>query len=46
MKRRFNDKSRGLAKRKRKPVIFISLEGNNKTEFEKSNVLPDKILRS
>lgn len=32
MKRRFNDKSRGIAKRKRKPVMFISLEGNNKTE--------------
>jgi hypothetical protein len=32
MKRRFNDKARGIAKRKRKPVMFISLEGNNKTE--------------
>lgn len=30
--RRFDDKARGTGKRKRKPVIFLSLEGNNKTE--------------
>lgn len=32
MKREFSDKQRGVAGRKRKPVMFISLEGNNKTE--------------
>jgi hypothetical protein len=32
MKRRFSDKPRGSVSRKRKPVMFISLEGNNKTE--------------
>lgn len=32
MKRRFGDKPRGTGSRKRKPVMFLSLEGNNKTE--------------
>ncbi len=32
MNRYFGDKKRGTGKRKRKPVIFLSLEGNNKTE--------------
>lgn len=32
MKRQFCDKKRGVSKRKRKPVMFIALEGNNKTE--------------
>ena len=32
MKRRFGDKPRGIGNRKRKPVMFLSLEGNNKTE--------------
>lgn len=32
MRRRFGDKPRGTGNRKRKPVMFLSLEGNNKTE--------------
>ncbi|MEA4890767.1 MAG: RloB family protein [Clostridiaceae bacterium] len=32
MNRRFGDKPRGTGSRKRKPVMFLSLEGNNKTE--------------
>lgn len=32
MKRPFRDKPRGEGKRKRKPVMFIALEGKNKTE--------------
>ncbi len=32
MNRCFGDKKRGTGIRKRKPVIFLSLEGNNKTE--------------
>ena len=32
MKRKFEDKKRDTLKRKRKPLMFISLEGNNKTE--------------
>lgn len=32
MRRRFDDKPRGTGRRQRKPVIFLSLEGNNKTE--------------
>lgn len=31
-KRRFSDKQRGKQTRKRKPIMFLSLEGNNKTE--------------
>jgi hypothetical protein len=31
-KRRFSDKQRGKRTRKRKPIMFLSLEGNNKTE--------------
>ncbi len=30
--RHFRDKPRGVVSRKRKPVIFLSLEGKNKTE--------------
>lgn len=32
MKRKFEDKKRDTLKRKRKPLMFLSLEGNNKTE--------------
>ncbi|MDD4643395.1 MAG: RloB family protein, partial [Erysipelotrichaceae bacterium] len=32
MKRKFEDKKRDTLTRKRKPLMFISLEGNNKTE--------------
>ena len=32
MMRRFNDKTRGGGRRQRKPVMFLSLEGNNRTE--------------
>lgn len=41
MKRSFNDKRRGVARRKRKPVMFISLEGNNKTEKQYFKSLND-----
>ena len=39
MKRRFGDKPRGTGSRKRKPVMFLSLEGNNKTEKVYLNAL-------